>query len=206
MAGGPLTNVNLGQLVKDFGSNVWAEVKSVFSAIGAFLGSFFSDIGEAQDDITQMVADFKEIKANVQVEIDKIKNFQFEPRFKSRVINVPRAFDGIHDFVSLIKDDLVDKFEDIIDPLKDLVQVLKAEAQTFTDQDKPSAMARSASTVHSAITALHLARNAMDAAKDFSELATNITDRIETLDDLFLPQNNPKKKVTDPGYHYSRKG
>jgi hypothetical protein len=188
--------LSVGQLIKDFGKNLWQELKDVLSAIGSFLSSFFDTWSVSIDDFDAIVQDYSEIKANLQAEIDKIQNFKLEPHLKTRVINVPRAIDAIHDLVKEVKDALTDVTDEIIAPIHDLILVWKTEsAQLSQSMDKPSGMARAASFLHSVETSIHQIRTAMDGAKDLTELATTITDQLNGLELLFLPQGNPRIRL-----------
>jgi hypothetical protein len=185
----------LGQFIKDFGSNLWSELQSVLSAIGSFLSSFFSVWDVSIDDFDAIRADFEEIKANVQAEIMKLQKLH-KPEWKTRVINVPRAMEAVHDMIELIRDDLFTRAEDCITPLHDLVLIWKSEkASIESSMDKPNAMVRASSFLHSVETAIHQVRSAMDAAKDVTELATEITDKLNGLDLIFLQQGNPRVRL-----------
>lgn len=197
---GPLTNVDLGQLVKDFGSNLWSEIKTVTAAIFSFLGSFVGSINASVDDINQIIDDWNEIKEGIQAEIQKIKDFQFHPKLKSRVINVPIAIDQMHGFAEDLRSFFTEKIQSLIDPIHDLVQEIKADAASIQSTgDKPSALARAATISHGIETSIHQIRQAMDAAKDLSDLANKITDNLSGLDPLFLQQKNPRQKAKTLG-------
>jgi hypothetical protein len=187
--------MKLGQFIKDFGSNLWNELKSVLSAIGSFLSSFFSVWDVSIDDFQAIRADFDEIKANVQAEVKKLQTLH-KPEWKTRVIHVPTAFQAIHDIVELIRDDLFTRAQDVIDPIHDLVLLYQSEkASLQSSMDKPSGLVRASSFLHSVETAITQVRSAMDAAKDVSELANDITDKLDGLDLLFLQQGNPRIRI-----------
>jgi len=186
----------VGQFIKDFGSALWSELKAVLSAVTNFLSDFFDQWTVNTDNIDAIVADFREIKANVQAEIEKLRHLH-KPEWKTRVISVPRAMEAIHDIVDLIREDLFTRAEDVITPLHDLVLTFQAEkASLQSSLDKPSALARTSSFLHSVETAIAQVRQAMDAAKDVTELVTEITDKLNGLDLIFLSQGNPRIRLT----------
>ena len=185
----------LGNFIKNFGSAVWDELKAVLSAVGSFLSNFFDVWTVTTDDIDAIVADFHEIKANVQAEIDKLQHLH-KPEWKTRVINLPRAMTAIHELIDTIREDLFTRAEDCITPLHDLVLVYRSEkAAMESSLDKPSALARTSSFLHSVETAITQVRHAMDAAKDVTELANDITDKLNGLELIFLQQGNPRVSV-----------
>jgi hypothetical protein len=188
--------IHIGQFIKDFGSALWDELKTVLSVVGEFLSSFFDVWSVSIDDLSQIHSDFTELEQNVQAEVEKIKHFSFEPHLKTRVINVPKMVEAVHDLVELIRDDLFGKMKDIVEPIHELVLIWQTEsAQLSQTMDKPSGMARAASFLHSVETAIHQVRIAMDDAKDITELALDITDKLNGLDVLFLQQGNPRVRV-----------
>jgi hypothetical protein len=188
--------IHIGQFIKDFGSALWDELKTVLSAIGSFLSSFFDVWSVSTDDLSQIHTDFTELEQNVQAEITKIKNFSFEPKWKTRVINVPKAIEAVHDIVELIRDDLFTSLKDVVDPIHELVLIYQTEkAELQSSMDKPNGLARAASFLHAVETAIHQVRTAMDAAKDVTELGLQITDKLNGLDLLFLQQGNPRVRL-----------
>jgi len=188
--------MGIGQFIKDFGSALWDELKAVLSAVTSFLSSFFDVWSVTTDDLMQIHSDFTELEQNVKAEIDKIKQFSLTPHLKSRVINVPKMVDSVHDFIELIRDDLFGKMKAVVEPIHELVLIWNTEkAQLSDSMDKPSGMARAASFLHSVETAITQVRIAMDDAKDISELALEITDKLNGLELLFLQQGNPRIRV-----------
>lgn len=191
-----LGGFTVGDFIKQFGQNLWAELKTVLSAIGSFLSSFFDVWSVSIDDFDAIVADYNLIKMNMQAEIEKIQNFKLEPHLNTRVIHVPRAIEGIHDMVNEVKDALTDITDEIIAPIHDLILVWKTESAVLSQSlDKPSGMARASSFLHSVETSIHQIRVAMDGAKDLTDLATTITDQLNGLNVLFLPQGNPRIRL-----------
>jgi methyl-accepting chemotaxis protein len=193
---------------------VGAAFKEFFHALGdeigtvvTYLGDFFETWNVSIDDFQEIADNIREIEMNAKAEIEKIKTFQFDPKFKSRVINVPIAIEQIHDFVDLLKTFLFDQVHNVIDPIHDLIQTFKAEAETLSQtMDKPNGLARASSFLHSVETAIGEIKDATDAAKDFTEMATEITDRIEGLNDLFLQQGNPRISAKKAGTKTARVG
>ena len=191
----PLGGFSVGQFIKQFGQNLWAELQTVLGSIGSFLQSFFNVWDVSIEDFDAIKSDFDEIKANVQAEIQKLKTLH-NPKWKQRVINVPRAMEAVHDMIELVRDDLFTRAEDVVTPIHSLVLAWKSEKLALeSSMDKPNALARAASWLHSVETAIHQVREAMDAAKDVSELANEITDQLNGLDLIFLQQGNPRIRL-----------
>lgn len=188
--------MNVGQVIKDFGKNLWQELKDVLSAIGSFLSGFFELWTVSIDDFEATVADYQEIKKNLQAEVEKIKNFSVEPHLRTRVMSAPRAIEAIHSMIDEVKNALTDITDGIITPIHDLVLVWKTEAaQLRNSMDKPNGLARAQSFLSAVETTIHQIRVAMDSAKDLTELATTITDQISGMDALFLQQGNSRIRL-----------
>jgi hypothetical protein len=188
--------LNVGQLIKDFGKNLWDELKNVLSAVTNFLSNFFDVWTVTTDDIDAIIVDFHVIQGNIQAEVEKLQHLH-KPNWKTRVISVPRAMEAMHEMVELIRDDLFSRAQDVLTPLHDLVLTFQAEKASLQNSlDKPTALARTASFLHAVETAISQVRQAMDAAKDVTELVADITDKLNGLELIFLQQGNPRIRIT----------
>jgi hypothetical protein len=180
---------------------------SFLSRVGSFLGgirdfflSFVNVWQVSTDDIEKILTDYQELRANLQVELKKLKHFSFDPKWKSRVINAPIAIDAMRDLAETVSQTLVDKVRAVIEPLHELVLVFKSEQASLQGPDSPSKIARAVSFLHSVETALQQTAQAFDAAKDLSEMFLSLTDTIEHLDTLFLQQGNSRKTLTEKSF------
>jgi len=187
---------NLGQFLKGVGSSVWNELRSIFSAIGSFVSKSVVDVSGILADLQRIHDDWIELRANLQLEVQKLKSFQFDVKFKSRVIHVPTAIDQIRDLIDEIFHQLIDKVDEVLDPLKDL----KGEIQELTrkqtaSEEQVTALAKVEGGIGFVQIAIRDTAAAMDSVKDLSELFLDITNRIETGSDLFLQQGNPRIRL-----------
>jgi len=188
--------MKLGQLIKDFGKNLWAELQAVFSAIGNFFSRAVVDVSGVLSDLQAMHDDWQELKANLQTEVEKLKTFEFDVRWKSRVINVPIAIDQIRDLIDEIFHQLIDKLDSIFEPLKDLAgEIQELGRQQTQTEDQVTLLAKIQGGIGFVQIAIHNVREAFDAAKDVTELFLDITNRIEHGSDLFLQQGNPRVRL-----------
>jgi hypothetical protein len=130
---------------------------------------------------------------NVGADLRRLSTFDFNPKFKSRVINVPRGIEGLNGLYHTIKDDLLHKLDDVVQT----VEGLKRDIQHGGSLHEPGENAlQSASNFLSDIHSFLLRMG--DAVTKIVEVASIITDikqRIETAEDLFLPQGSTKKTV-----------
>lgn len=188
---------SLGQSIKSFGSNLIDTIRTILSAIGSFISSFFDVWNVSIDDVQGIIDDVKAIKSNVELEISKLKSFQFDAKFKTRVITVPVAIDQLRDLTELIVHDTTDKLSSVVDPLRELVLVWKQSSGDVGDPNNPNGLAKAATFLREVETTLKLVRQALDSVKDVSALFVTITDRIKNFDDLFLQQGNSRMRLTE---------
>ena len=171
-----------------------------FRGLGHAIGSLFTASVDAEtgaftaffaikDDITAMIA-----------RIDGFKRFTFDPKWKTRVINVPRAVEGFQDLYDIIFHSLRDKFDELRQAVETVVATI--EQHPPPGDEGPSGIAN----VQARLTTIKLAivnfQAAFHLALDLEQTLLDIKQRIETLDDLFLPQGNTKKTVDE---HYRKR-
>jgi len=188
--------MNVGQFIKQFGQNLWAEIQTVYSAIASFVTKSVVDVSAVLSDLQGIHDDWEELKANLQLEVDKLKNFQFDVRWKTRVINVPIAIDQIRDLIDEIFHQLIAKVDEVLAPIKDLSgEIQELARKQSTSEEQVTALAKVEGGIGFVQIAIHDTRQAMDSVKDLSELFLDITNRIETGSDLFLQQGNPRVRL-----------
>lgn len=173
-------------MVKFF-KGIWQWLKGLFAAADdTFVGVFrFADrIERAVDKSRQLLNEFK--------------TFDFNPAFKTRVVSVPRAIEGFQELFDTVRTDLLDKFEQ-----------LHREFNYWRDKFEsrtPSEGAEAASAVTAKLQDLHTMLEqigtTLETIIDIESIVINIKQRIETLDDLFLPQDSVR---TRGDFRYSKR-
>jgi hypothetical protein len=188
--------MNVGRFIKQFGQNLWAELQTVLNAVGSFFSKSVVDITGVLNDLQAMHDDWQELKANLQEEVEKLKTFKFDVRWKTRVINVPIAIEQIQNLIDEIFKQLIQKLDDVFEPLKDLAgQVQELTRTQSASEDQVTMLAKVQGGIGFVQIAIHNTRESFDAAKDLSELFLDITNRIESGSDLFLQQGNPRVRL-----------
>lgn len=183
-------------------SRLWHWLTSCFSSTASFVGNAFTGYATIADSFGKIEEDINFLSQNIPAQIDRIKNFKFDPKWSTRVINVPIAIDQIRDLISQIFDDIKGRFLKIIQPVSTFQSAIDSLNQppppgnieeNNTALDKTILLVTSTKQM-----AIDLAA-AFDQIKAFDELATRIIDDVENLDDLFLQQKN-KRKTVDISY------
>jgi len=191
-----LGGFTVGQFIKQFGQNLWAEIQTVYSAIANFATKSVVDVSGVLSDLQGIHDDWQELKLNLQTEVEKLKSFQFDVRWKTRVIHVPTAVDQIKNLIDEIFHQLIDKLDEVLAPLKDLTgEIQELTRKQSASEDQVTTLAKIEGGIAFVQTAVHNTREAMDSVKDLSELFLDITNRIETGSDLFLQQGNPRIRL-----------
>lgn len=131
--------------------------------------------------------------ANIQREIDQIRNFQMDPHWKTRVINVPQAVDQIRDFVTSVPQEIHDKITSLRDDLRSLFGLF--EHQPPGTESGMSGATKLIGWVSLIDQSFELLENFVT---DFSVVVDDIRqirEQLETFDALFLPQGSTKTTV-----------
>ena len=157
-------------------------IASLFRSGVDFETGAFSAFFSIKDDVTAFVANLR-----------GFQHFEFDPKFKTRVINVPRAYEAINDLFDIILHGLRDKFQDLAQAVETVVNTI--EQHNPPGEEGPSGIAN----VQERMTTIKLAivdfQKAFHIALDIEQTLLDVKQRVETLEDLFLPQGSTKKTV-----------
>jgi hypothetical protein len=173
---------------------------AIISGLGSILESLdgaFLGLGDFLNTVIQAYM-------NAKNELLDLKTFDFNPKFKTRVISLPKAEQGINDLWGEIRFDLLGKYQEIraaIDEVKDLFHAEEL-ANANDIQGAPNALAKSAVALHHVKTFLEQLGALIKKVADLLSIIDDIKKRIESLDDLFLNQGSTKKTVDA---HYKKR-
>ena len=163
--------------------------------------------GEQMDDnSTKVISTYEAIVTDTENLIQTLrdlKHFDFDPKWNTRVISVPRAMDSVNELLDIVLHGIRDRFQELHVSVSVLVASLKGRAPIEGHLPDPGGtMARVVEYVGDLDVAWKAFGHAYHDAVDFISLIDDIKQRIETLDDLFLPQNSTKKTVDE---HYRKR-
>jgi len=156
------------------------------------VGSIISSLDKQFLGFSDVVDAFVEASGQAQQQLKDFEKFDFAPKFKTRVISVPKAIEGFQDLWDLIRNRLLDKFTTIVDETKGVIDGLKHLPARAPGEPLLQHTALILSIVHAYNE--QLAKLIHDIL-DFTQTIDDLKMRIETLDDLFLPQSNPRQLV-----------
>jgi hypothetical protein len=138
--------------------------------------------------------------SNAKYTLSQLSHFDFNPKFNTRVMNIPRAREGINELWNEIRHGLIDKFKEI----EDAVQALRNNFLHGGSLHEPGEPGLAAAVdklqdVHAFLLQLG---DLVTKVVDMTIIINDIKHRIETLDDLFLSQGTTKKVVDE---HYRKR-
>lgn len=169
----------------------------------ALVDAVFRTTAHAAESATQQVDVFTQLEAdtlNLVQAVKDLKHFEFDPKWKTRVINVPRAIEGIQDIFDIVVHGFRDKFSEIHQSILTLKVALEgANIGHFTSPEPQARLTKIVDWFGALYIALQAFEKAYHDATDIVSMVDDVKRRIETLDDLFLPQGNPKI-VVDVSY------
>ena len=168
-----------------------------FSSLGGSIKSLFLSTEEHTIGVVETFFKIKDDLASAVSTLKGFKTFEFDPSLKTRVISVPRAYEGIQDLLDLIIHGLRDKFDELHHATETLLADLEGLHGRTTDQEGPSGVANVASKFATIAIGLDHFQQAFHKVLELEQMLLDIKERLETLDDLFLPQDRPREYVTE---------
>ena len=145
-----------------------------------FLG--FSDVVDA----------FVESSERAKQQLQDFQHFDLNPKFRTRVISVPKAIEGAQDLWDAIRNRLIAQFTTIVDETRGVIEALKH----LPARGPGESTLQHAALILSIIHALNeKTAQIVREVLDFTQTIDDIKTRIETFDDLFLSQDNPRQRV-----------
>jgi hypothetical protein len=148
---------------------------------------------------TQQVDVFSQLEADTLNLINSVRNlehFTFDPKWKTRVINVPRAIEGIQDVFDILIHGFRDKFAELHQAILTLRAALgNANIGHFGSPEPQARLTKVVDWLGALYTALQAFERAYRDATEIVGMVEDVKRRIETLDDLFLPQGSTKTLV-----------
>jgi len=180
------------------GSTLEGFFGSLFGAATRFFGSLFQAEANIVENLHEIVTKFEETKANIESEVQKLRDFEFDPHWKSRVINVPAAVDQVRQLIEMVVSAFKGKLEVLLEPIHELALIFKQEAAP-SGQDQPAALAKTAVKIDEIATMIAQIAKAMDTVAEMTAVFNELTDQIQSLDAIFLSQGNAQKKSLKTG-------
>jgi hypothetical protein len=156
--------------------------------------------------IENILTEIKALAFNLQLEMDRIRRFKIDVKWKTRVISVPRAVTATKLLFRNLTTGLKDKIDDIAKPFEDFAAIARAELATsgFIDPiggQQESKIVSAFTKLEDFITSLNNlvgdVSKALQQAANFVDLFDQLLQEVEHLETFFLQQGNPRKRSHD---------
>jgi len=145
------------------------------------------------DSVDKTIQDGETVVLNIRAEAKAIKNFTVDPKWRTRVINAPRAVEQTKTLISDVTTQIENAFHSFTSNLKGI----KGTARS--GQISPSGQKSGISSILGILSEIKLVIGEIDelfvSLNDFVESLRQITVELETFDTLFLPQGSSKTTV-----------
>ena len=187
-------------LLSDIGSfvagKVAGKVESVIAALLKPLISQFADtitvVTHIYDYTLGIVDDGTKLFDSVTKEIDEITNFKFKAQWNHRVISVPRVFDNIQQLIA-IPGKIVDAITQLI---KDIGSKFRAAGAAEAVEEVIPGVGQVIGVVTIISQVLVTIKDAIKQLQTVVDAIVTVRKDITNLDAIFLPNQNPRKYVT----------
>ena len=160
-------------------------------------------------EVTTLFSRIDKLIGSVKGEIEAWKNFRINPKFKSRVVNIPAAYDRTKEFFESFPatwasiQDLVKQFRDKLNIENPVAEAEEAatgieESGSASILDKFPKLAKGleklAGVVTLVVDSIVTISSAVDDVQAVVDEVTAVRKEIEDLDTFFLSQSNPRRR------------
>jgi hypothetical protein len=179
-------------------------------AIWDFVCHAYQHIKDFFNHLLTLFGRIEQLISDVEDEIQQIKDFEFDPHWKTRVISVPRAYEKIHRLATEIPGEITTAIKDLVKQVKQRVEAGSGSTEDFDPADLegdlklvPEKLAKCGEKILGFVTLLFDTVQTISSVVD--DLQTLVSDfreirmDIENLDAIFLPSGS-KKKTVDISY------
>lgn len=163
--------------------NLGHAISGLFTSAVDFETGIFDAYFSIKDDMIAFVAT-----------LQGFKKFEFKPEWKTRVINVPRAWDGINELFDIVVHQLRDRGIELRDVVSEIVTIVEEQRSPVPD-DGAGGIANVQTKMATIKLVMVKLKDAMHKFLEIEQMLADVKSRVETMDDLFLPQGSTKKTV-----------
>lgn len=170
---------------------------NIFTSIGNAIASFLSDVSRIETSAEKVITDGEALVKNIKTEVDKIRQFTFNPKWNTRVIQVPSAIEKTKQLILDITDEISASFNSLMSNLK----AIKLQATVTSAGEKISGGSSGVTTFLDRMNEINQFITEVDQAilalSGFVDALSKILTELESLDSIFLQQGNSRLYVTE---------
>lgn len=173
-----------------------SEIASLVSSSWSFLTGVWNLLVNFKNTLETFISNGTSLVLNCITEFEKIKNFEFDPRWNSRVISVPRLKDNLDELIQ-IPMDIVDTAKKMVDECKKKLEPAEFEPEDlkFLPEEFGKFLGKVLGWAGLVIDCFVSWNQAIVDAQHIVDDIRKLRENIENLDGLFLPQGSTKTVV-----------
>jgi len=185
-------------------------LNKLFDLLPAPIKNIVSKVVEGVTEVTTLFERIDNLIESVKSEITAWKNFRINPKFKSRVVNIPKAYDRTKEFLESFPatwasfQDLIKQFKEKLDIQNPVAEAEEAAAgveetgaASILDRFPKlvKGLEKLAGVVTLVVDSIVTISNALDDVQAIVDEVTSVREEIEDLETLFLSQSNARRSV-----------
>lgn len=172
------------------------EIRTLVSGTWSFLVATWNLLVNFKNTLGTFVSNGTALVLNCINEFEKIKSFEFDPRWNSRVISVPRVKENLDDLVA-IPTDILDTCRQIMDICKKKLEPAEFEPEDlkFLPEEFGKFLGKLLGWIGLVIDCFVSWNQVIVDAQHIVDDIRQLRENIENLDGLFLPQGSTKTTV-----------
>ena len=152
------------------------------------IGNFFLGVTRIVQDIENLISDVEQLFENTRLELHRIKQLEVNPKWKTRVINVPAAFDQTKGFLEGIVDEVVSAFHSLVSNLRAIRREIHIEPEP--GGQKTLAIIHILEKIRDFVTETDAGIRALES---FVDAIRQSREELESFETVFLQQGNLRR-------------
>ncbi len=157
--------------------------------------SFVLGVAGISVQVENIITDIELLVEHVRKEVKDIQDFKVNPKFKTRVINAPKAMERTKELVTTVPESLRSAFVSLKSNLKAIVK--PGIAQGIAQRGVLPGEAAGGRAIFQALNKVKLLLGEFSlfvkSLDKFVEALRAITEELQTFDTIFLPQTNKRR-------------
>jgi len=180
--------------------NIFKGIGNLLSEIQTFFTNFFSAADRVEARVKTLTDNIDALIKNTETEIQNFKDFKFDPKWKTRVINVPIAIEQIKEFIVNVPEDLIDTLKKASGDLRALFNLFEHGPPGTSPAETAGALSHVVGFASAIDQAFEVLEGMVDDLTSIVDDIKQLREQVEGLDAFFLSQGRPRKFLTERSY------
>lgn len=143
--------------------------------------------------VEETITDGFQLSENIRSEVNHFKNLKFNPAFKNRVINAPRAVESTRDFIHQMIEQVSTSFHALISNLRAIHFAEEAGTIAGGAGGRGGGVLKILEDINKIKDVIGEIRAFFQSMNSFVDAVRQVRDELETLETIFLPQGNLRR-------------